>query len=251
MGIPVLACEQIEYIDQGEPLFARVSFHLEAGEGLVVLAEPPHHGEILLRICATVLSPTTGEVSWCGRSHNEIEDLERYELRRRIGLVYRGSSLISNMTLLDNVTLSLQYHGNLSREAACERAFLWLGRFGLAAHLCVRPVDLAPGGRRLAVYARELAKRPELLVIESPFFDLDEGCQNLLTDAVEETRRGWGCTLVVAGLDPGRAQSWGDRVLILQDGRSLTLQAREFDPVLYAASARRRAENLWRERSMA
>ena len=251
MGIPVLACEQIEYTDQGQHAFAGVTFHLGAGERLVVLADPRHHGEILLRICATLIPPTGGEISWCGRSNDEIQDPERYEIRRRIGFVYRRSSLISNMTLLDNVTLGLQYHENLSREAAYQRASAWLGRFGLAEHRFVRPADLSPGGRRLAVYAREFLKRPEILVLESPFFDLDEGYQDLLTDAVEETRRGWDCALVVANVDPGRAKSWGDRVLILQGGRSRTLGAGEFDPVLYAASSRRRAEDLPMERSMA
>ena len=251
MGIPVLACEQIEYTDQGQPLLAGVTFHLEAGERLAVLADPHHHGEFLVKICATLISPTGGEISWCGQSHDAIQDPERYELRRRIGLVYRGSSLISNTTLLDNVTLGLQYHENLSREAAYERARVWLGRFGLAEHRFLRPADLSPGGRRLAVYAREFVKRPEILLLESPFFDLDEGYQDLLADAVEEMRRGWGCALVVANLEPGRARSWGDRVLILQDGRGLTLGAREFDPGPYAVSARKRAENLSRKRSTA
>jgi phospholipid/cholesterol/gamma-HCH transport system ATP-binding protein len=251
MGIPVLACEQIEYTDQGQHAFAGVSFRLETGEGLVVLADPHHHGEILLGICATLIPPTGGEISWCGRSHDEIKEPERYELRRRIGFVYRRSSLISNMTLLDNVTLGLQYHENLSREAACARTVAWLGRFGLAEHRFVRPADLSPGRRRLAVYARELVKRPEILVLESPFFDLDAGYQDLLADAADESRRAWGCALVVANVDPGRAKSWGDRVLILQDGRSRTFEAGEFDPVLYAASARKRAEDLSMERSMA
>jgi ABC-type transporter Mla maintaining outer membrane lipid asymmetry ATPase subunit MlaF len=251
MGIPVLACEQVEYTDQGQHVFLGVSFHLEAGERLVVLADPRHHGEILLRICATLIPPTGGEISWCGRSNDEIKEAERYELRRRIGLVYRRSSLISNMTLLDNVTLGLQYYENLNREAAYERAVAWLGRFGLAEHRLVRPADLSPGRRRLAVYARELVKGPELLVLESPLFDLDEGYQDLVTDAVEEARRGWGCALVVANVDPGRAKSWGERVLILQGGRSRTFEAGEFDPVLYAASARQRAEDLLMERSKA
>jgi ABC-type transporter Mla maintaining outer membrane lipid asymmetry ATPase subunit MlaF len=249
MGIPVLACEHIEYTGEDQHAFAGVTFHLDAGERLMVLADPPHHGEILLRICATLTPPTGGEISWWGRSNDEIQDHERYELRRRIGFVYRRSSLISNMTLLDNVTLGLQYHENLGREAAYERASAWLGRFGLAEYRFVRPADLSPGGRRLALYAREFMKRPEILALESPFFDLDEGYQDLLRDAVEETRRGWGCALVVANVDPGRAKSWGGRVLILQGGRSLTLEAGEFDPVLYAASARKRAEDLSMERS--
>jgi len=240
MGTPVLACAHIEYAEQGQHSFAGVTFSLEAGERLVVLADPHHHGEILLRICATLILPTGGEISWCGRGNEEIQDHERYELRRRIGFVDRRSSLISNMTLLDNVTLGLQYHDNLSRETAYGRADAWLGRFGLAEQRFVRPAALSPGERRLAVYAREFVKRPEMLVLESPFFDVDEECQDLLTDTVEETRRGWGCALVVANVDPGRARSWGDRVLILQGGRSHTLEVGEFDPVLYAASARKR-----------
>jgi ABC-type transporter Mla maintaining outer membrane lipid asymmetry ATPase subunit MlaF len=251
MGIPVLACEQIEYTDQDQHALAGVTFHLEAGERLMVLADPRHHGEILLRICATLIPPTGGEISWRGRSNDEIQDPERYDLRRRIGFVYRSSSLISNMTLLDNVTLGLQYHENLGREAAYERASPWLGRFGLAEHRFVRPADLSPGGRRLAVYAREFMKRPELLLLESPFVDLDEGYQDLLTEAVEETRRDWGCALVVANVEPGRAKSWGDRVLILHGGRSRTLEAGDFDPGLHADSSRKRAEDLSVERSTA
>ena len=251
MGIPVLACEQIEYTEPGQPPFAGVTFHLEAGERLVVLTDPRHHGEILIRICATLIPPTGGEISWCGRSSDEIQDSERYDLRRRIGLVYPRSSLISNMTLLDNVTLSLQYHENLSREAAYERASPWLERFGLAKHPSVRPADLSPEGRRLAVYARELAKRPVILVLESPFFDLDEGYQALLAAAVEEARRGWGCALVVANVDPGRAKSWGERVLVLQGGRGRIFEAGEFDPGLYVASSRKWAEDLSMERCTA
>ncbi|HVO83807.1 MAG TPA: ATP-binding cassette domain-containing protein [Syntrophobacteria bacterium] len=251
MGIPVLACEQIEYGDQGRPAFAGVTFHLEAGERLVILADPRHHGEILLRICATLTPPTGGRISWWGRSNDEIREPERYELRRRIGLVCRRSSLISNLTLLDNVTLGLQYYENLSREAAYDRALTWLGRFGLAEHRSLRPADLSPTRRLLAVYARELVKSPEMLVLESPFFDLDGGYRDLLADAVDEARRACGCALVVADVDPGRAKSWGERVLILQGGRGRTVEAGEFDPVLYAASAQKGAEDLSMERSMA
>jgi len=59
-------------------------------------------------------------------------------------------------------------------------------------------------------------------VLESPFSDLDEGYWDLIAEAVEKARRGWGCALVVANVDPGRAKSWGDRVLILHGGRSRT-----------------------------
>lgn len=250
MSTPVLACDQIEYADQGPPLFAGVTLHLEPGERVVLLADPHHHGTILLKICATLISPTGGEISWFGRSHSEIQDAERYQLRRRISLVYRESSLVSNMTILDNVTIGLQYHENLGRDAAYRRALALMERFGLAEHRFLRPAALNPEERRLVVYARELLKRPDIVLLESPFFDLHEGYQHLLMEAVEEARSGWGCALLVGNVEPAAAQSWGERVHILQGGRSFSLPAREFDPVLYAASVRKRAENLFGARSM-
>ncbi len=44
-----------------------------------------------------------------------------YKLRRRIGFVHRETSLISNMTILDNISLGLQYHEEMVREQSYDR----------------------------------------------------------------------------------------------------------------------------------
>jgi phospholipid/cholesterol/gamma-HCH transport system ATP-binding protein len=246
MNIPVLVCEEIEYADHGLPLFAGVTFSLERGRRIALLADPHRHGTILLKICATLISPSRGGIAWFGRSHEGMKGRERYELRRRIGLVYRESSLISNLTIADNVTLGVQYHGNLTRDAAYIEVSDLLGRFGLSKHRFLRPADLTPEERRLALYVRELVKKPEILLLESPSLDLGEGSQGLLAKVLEEATGGWGCAILVGNVEPETASRWGERVLILQGGRCLSLEAGEFDPLRFTDSAWRRAG----ERSM-
>jgi predicted ABC-type transport system involved in lysophospholipase L1 biosynthesis ATPase subunit len=246
MTTPVLSCEEIGYVDQGLPLFAGVTFHLERGQRVALLADPHRHGTILLKICASLISPSSGEIAWFGRGHEGMKGRERYELRRRIGLVYRESSLISNMAIVDNVTLGIQYHENLTRDAAYAQVSDLLGRFGLSKRRFHRPADLTPEERRLALYVRELVKKPEIFLLESPSLDLGEGSQSLLMKVLEEAASGSGCAILVGNVEPETARRWGDRVLILQAGRCLSLEAGEFDPLRYTDSARKRAG----ERSM-
>jgi phospholipid/cholesterol/gamma-HCH transport system ATP-binding protein len=240
MNLPVLACEEIEYADDDLSLFAGVTFHLERGRRMALLADPPRHGTILLKMCAALISPTKGEITWFGQGHEAMRGRERYELRRRIGLVYRESSLISNMAVVDNVTLGLQYHENLTRDAAYGQVSDLLGRFGLSQCRSLRPAALTPEERRLALYVRELVKRPELFLLESPFLDLGEGAQGLVMKVLEEAASGWGCATLVANIEPETVGRWGDGVLILQRGRCLHLEAGRFDPLRYTDSARQR-----------
>ena len=246
MNTPVLACEEIEYSDRGLPLFAGVTVHLDRSQRVALLADPHRHGTILLKICATLISPTNGKIAWFGRGQDGMKGRERYELRRRIGLVYRESSLISNMAVVDNVTLGQQYHGNLTRDAAYTQVSDLLGRFGLSKRRFLRPADLTPEERRLALYVRELVKKPEIFLLESPSLDLGEGSQSLLVKVLEEAASGGGCAILVANVEPEMARRWGDRVLVLQGSRCLSLEAGEFDPLRYTDSARKRAG----ERSM-
>ena len=119
MRPPLLECKNVEFCEEdGTCLFQEVTFRLEAGQRGVMLAEPHRCATFLLKICATLLPPSGGDVSWFGRSKEQMKKREFYQLRRQIGYVHRETSLISNMTILDNISLGLQYHEEVVREQA-------------------------------------------------------------------------------------------------------------------------------------
>jgi ABC-type lipoprotein export system ATPase subunit len=238
MSEPVLSCENLAYWEEGSCLFSEVSFRLDAGKRGVVLAEPHRCATTLLKICATLISPASGEIRWFGHSAKQMNEQELLRLRRRIGLVHRQSSLVSNMTILDNISLGLQYHDEIIKEQAHESVQDLLKRFGLYEYRLSRPHELTFEQRRLAVYTRELAKKPQLFLLESPSLDLGGRAYNLLLDFFQGTDMNAGCCFLVASTKPQVVKFWGDWVLIFDEGRCKRLEASQFNHTAYRESVR-------------
>lgn len=244
----ILSCENVGYHEDGLCLFDDVSFRLDSGQRGVVVAEPHRSATVLLKICATLLSPTSGQVSWFGYSAKQMGKREFYGLRRRIGLVHRETSLISNMTILDNVSLGLQYHKELSQEAAYERVTEWLKHFEIYEDRMLRPAELTFEQRRLAVYARELAKEPQLILLEHPSLDLGERVYGMLLEVFKTCSLDNGCAFLVSSVMPEIVDRWADWVLVFDEGRCKHMEVNQFDPAEYRESMRRQGARLSRKR---
>ena len=82
MKEPLIAAKNLEYCEEdGNCLFTEVSFRLERGQRGVLLAEPHRCANILLKICATLMQPTNGTISWFGRSPGESEEKWLHEVQ--------------------------------------------------------------------------------------------------------------------------------------------------------------------------
>jgi ABC-type ATPase involved in cell division len=245
---PLIAAKNLEYCEEdGNCLFTEVSFRLEWGQRGVLLAEPHRCANILLKICATLIQPTNGTIAWFGRSPGELEEQGLHQVRRRIGFVHRETSLISNMTILDNISLGIQYHEELTREQAYDRITEVLKQFELYEYRFLRPAELTFEQRRLAVYARELVKNPQLYLLEHPSLDLGERVYSLLLEVFKTCSIEDGCAFLVASMIPEVVNRWGDWVMVFDQGRCRHFEVGQFDPSIYRESMRRRGATLSRE----
>ncbi len=249
MRVPVLECKSLHYREDNLCLFDEVSFRLDSGQRGVILAEPHRSANALLKVCATLISPTSGQIRWFGRAIEEMSEQEIYHLRRRIGLVHRETSLISNLTILDNISLGLQYHNEIAREQAYDQATELLKKFELYEDRFLRPAQLTFEQRRLAVYARELIKQPTLFLLEHPSLDLGERVYSLLLDAFQTSAGKNGCSFLVSSVKAEVANRWGDWVLVMDEGRSENYTGSQFDPSAYRESMRQRGLHSPGERS--
>ena len=245
---PLISAENLEYCEEdGNCLFTEVSFRLEWGQRGVLLAEPHRCANILLKICATLIQPTNGRISWFGRSEEESDEKWLPQVRRRIGFVHRETSLISNMTILDNISLAIQYHEEVSREQAYDRITEVLKQFELFRYRFLRPAELTFEQRRLAVYARELVKKPQLFLLEHPSLDLGERVYSFLIEVFKTCSIEDGCGFLVASMIPEVVNRWGDWVMVFDKGRCRHFEVGQFDPSIYRESMRRRGATLSRE----
>ena len=197
-----------------------VSFTLAAGDVMCVLGPNGGGKTTLFRTILGLLEPRGGTV----RLENEnLKDLSRAAIARRVGYVPQGHAAYFAFTLREFVLMGRTAHlGAFASPAkkdvvVAERALESLG----IAHLAHKPVtEISGGERQLAVVARALAQEPRLLVLDEPTASLDFGNQVRVLERMSALARS-GIAILFSSHDPDHAFLCASRALLLAEGRVL------------------------------
>jgi tungstate transport system ATP-binding protein len=160
----------------------------------------------LLRLCMGLAAPSTGRVTWGGRTHSR-------PLRRAI-LFQRPVML--RRTVAANVAYALAQAG-IPRSQRAQRVAALLERVGLA-DLAPRSARRLSGGeqQRLAL-ARALARDPELLLLDEPTANLDPAATRGVEEIVLMAAQS-GIKIVMASHDLGQVRRLAGDVIFLVRG---------------------------------
>lgn len=170
---------QLESVSKLYGTFAalrKVSLTLESGRCYVLLGENGAGKSTLLRILAGLLRPTYGTVT--------VLEAPAHDSRDRIGYMSHAPMLYDEYTALEN----LNYFGGLYRERLCLAPEAALRSVGLDPALR-RPVgQYSQGMRQRASLARVLLSKPELLLLDEPFSNMDIGSAHQMLDLLAQIK---------------------------------------------------------------
>ncbi len=158
----------------GDCRLTEVTWYVRRGEWWV-LAGPPNCGKSALLSALAALHPLAGgELHLFGRAISSGMGDDLAAVRRGMGLLFEGGGhLFEQATVLENVSLPVRYHDNLSLEEASERVRPYLEACGLES-LASRVVrNLGRAERRRIALARSLVLQPEVLLVDNPVWGLD------------------------------------------------------------------------------
>lgn len=198
-----------------EPVHALDGVDFEVGDGEIVgLVGPNGAGKsTLIRVCTTLLTPTTGRVIVNGYDIAERPRAARAET----GLLLSDErALYWRLTGRDN----LRFFGvmaGLRPPAAARRADQLLEEFGLA-HRDRRVFGYSSGMRVRLGLARALIAEPQLVILDEPSRSLDPVAS---TELLERLRgiAATGRSVLLASHRLDEVEALCDRVLVLIDGR--------------------------------
>jgi putative ABC transport system ATP-binding protein len=186
------------------------------GEFAVILGSPGSGKSTLLHLLGGLERPTSGQIWLNGQRVDGLSQARwAVQRRRQIGFVFQFASLISNMTVADNVEVAALMGGASRRQAAARREEL-LAELGLADRAGAPPARLPVSEQQRVAVARAMAARPALLLADEPTGGLDSAAtlavQRLLARAHAD-----GQSILLATRD-SRVASAADRVVSLFDG---------------------------------
>ena len=210
-----------EFPNMTTPVLDDVSITIESGE-IVALRGPSGSGKsTLLNIIGCLDGPTRGTYSLGGRDVSTLNRRERAWARLHyIGFVFQSFHLISDNTVLENVTLPLYYAG-LDRTEREARAVELLERVGLGHRMNHRPAQLSGGEKQRVAIARSVAAQPRLLLADEPTGALDTKTGNEVMNLLLEIHAAGSLTLIIVTHDPEVAE-FCHRQIFLRDGKIVT-----------------------------
>jgi ABC-type lipoprotein export system ATPase subunit len=178
----------------------------------IALSGPSGSGKsTLVHLLAGLDDPTLGSVSWPAIG-------PRSALRPgRVGVVFQGPSLLSPLTVIENVALPLLLAGCTEADAVV-RAAAALERLELIELRAKLPEEISGGQAQRVAVARALTGAPLLLVADEPTGQLDHESAGAVMDVLEQAARDSGAALVVATHDPEVAERLPER-WVMRDGR--------------------------------
>ncbi len=192
-----------------------LDLRVEPGE-LVALLGPSGSGKsTALHLAAGLDEPSAGDIVCFGRSLARLDDAERADYRARdIAIVFQSGNLWTDLSVQENVALTLRLAGAPSNRSAVSAA---LEQFGLEHRGHQRAGSLSGGEQqRLAITAAS-ARNARLVLADEPTAELDEENEHIVLEAFHRLRDDAGATVVIVTHSPRVAEAV-DRVLELRDG---------------------------------
>ena len=188
-----------------------VDLHVRDGE-FVTLVGPNGAGKsTLMRIVATLLAPTEGQVSVGGWDFPKNAD----KVRRHIGLVSHQSLLYHDLSAAENLTFFGRLYQLDDIEGRVNEA---LKKVGLFARQRDPVAGFSRGMIQRLTIARATLHEPDVLLMDEPYTGLDQDASQLLDSLLDqEAQKGRTILMITHDLIHGLEHS--DRVAILNSGR--------------------------------
>ena len=183
--------------DNGRDVLSDVSFNISDGS-FYFLNGPSGAGKTtLLRLIYQLHKPATGSIKLFGHDCNELSRNDISALRHKMAIVFQEYSLISHMTVFDNVALPLRVRG-ISNEKIKKLVTKTLEWVGLGKYANAFPKELSGGQQQRVSVARAIIIQPSILLADEPTGNLDDENASRLMELFVQMNKIFGTTIILA-----------------------------------------------------
>ncbi|MFD0961221.1 ABC transporter ATP-binding protein [Paenibacillus chungangensis] len=187
----------------------RFTLHMEEGEVVGLLGESGSGKSTVLRLIAGLETPQEGAIVVGNTIMVDRTTFVQPE-RRGIGMVFQDYALFPHMTVESNIAFGL---GALARGQRRDRIGEMLELVKMEDYRKRYPHELSGGQQQRVAFARALAPRPRLLLMDEPFSSLDAGLKASIREELRELLRLSRMTSILVTHDREDADALCDRIV--------------------------------------
>jgi branched-chain amino acid transport system ATP-binding protein len=209
-----------------------VSYDIAPGSVFAIIGPNGAGKSTMLNLISGIYRPDSGSLKFIGRDLAGLPPHRR--VRLGIARTFQKVRLFKRLSVLDNMMAGFHIHHNIPAwqylthgpafrhdQARCRSEAMELLTFvGLAGQRDMLAGSLSYGQQRMLEFARALATKPRLLLIDEPAAGLNAAEVDSLLERILMTRRN-GVTVVIVEHNMQLVMNVADRILVMDYGQRL------------------------------
>ena len=196
-----------------------VTLDIPEGDFVAVMGSSGSGKSTLLNILGALDRPTDGTYLLGGEDVSKMSDDDLSRVRnQRIGFIFQSFNLIAQYTVLENISVPMNYrpgYPNLGAEE-WERCAELGALVGLGDRLDHRPFQLSGGQQQRVAIARSLVNDPDILMADEPTGNLDSATEREIMTILHKLNDE-GRTIIMVTHEPSVAKETR-RQIVMKDG---------------------------------
>jgi len=211
--VPALRIAGLERVYGSIVALSGVDLEVRQAEMLTVLGPSGCGKTTVLRLVAGLEQPDAGTIEIAGRRVAGPGGSVPPE-RRRVGMVFQDYALFPHLSVADNVAYGIRRDPDRAVRVAELLELVNLPDAGDRM-----PHELSGGMQQRVAMARALAPRPDIVLLDEPFSNLDAALRTQLRGDLREILRAAGASAILVTHDQDEALTLGDRMAVMVRGR--------------------------------
>lgn len=197
---------------------SKISLSIPQGKITAIIGESGSGKSTLMRLLYGLLDPDEGKVTFKGeRIWGPVEKLiPGHDAMKMVTQHTDDLNLFAKVW--DNVAVLLPNTNLKNKHEKTAQALSLLNMTHLAEN---RITDLSGGERQRVALARAIITRPEVLLLDEPFNQVDTSFREDLQQDIRQIVKETGLTVIMVSHDPSEVLSMADELIVMKDGKIL------------------------------
>lgn len=195
-----------------------VSTFFEKGKTSMVIGQSGSGKTVFVKCMLGLFEPDQGEISYDGRVFKNLDESEKRDIRKEIGMVFQGSALYDSMTVEENVMFPLKMFTDWNKSEMLDRVNVVLNRVNLNDKNSLFPSELSGGMKKRVAIARAIVMNPKYLFCDEPNSGLDPKTSIVIDNLIQEITQEYDIITVINSHDMNSVMEIGDKIVFLKNG---------------------------------
>ena len=198
-----------------------ISAKFERGKTNLIIGQSGSGKTVLLKCLLGLYETDKGELIYDNIYSSRMNDEEKINIKKEMGMVFQGSALFDSMTVLENVRFPLDMLTKYSDAEKNEIALKFIDRVNLNDAINKLPSEISGGMQKRVGIARAIVLNPKYLFCDEPNSGLDPKTAIVIDNLIQEITKEYNITTVINSHDMNSVIEIGENIIFLKEGIKL------------------------------